>query len=145
MCMDELDVLALKFFKLFAEYEYELKSQGYYYQTGAQGVNADFDRFANEKIGNDYPRILGDDKESAKYILENPPMKQIVEHSSVKWKEVSTNDTSIQALFGHIRRVRNNLYHGAKFSTTWFDPVRSQKLISHSLKVLNACKDKLYS
>lgn len=42
----------------------------------------------------------------------------------------------MQALFGHIRRIRNNLHHGAKFNGTWFVPERSQKLISSALEIL---------
>ena len=32
--------------------------------------------------------------------------------------------------------MRNNLYHGAKFNGTWFDPQRSERLLGHGLVVL---------
>jgi hypothetical protein len=70
------------------------------------------------------------------YILENPPMRQVVENGQIVWQEVSSSEKSVKALFGHIRRIRNNLHHGAKFNATWFAPARSQKLISNALEIL---------
>ena len=39
--------------------------------------------------------------------------------------------------------IRNNLYHGAKFNGTWFDPERSKLLLSNALLVLETYKDRL--
>ncbi len=36
-----------------------------------------------------------------------------------------------------VRRVRNNLFHGGKFNEHWFEPERSEHLISHSITILN--------
>jgi hypothetical protein len=44
-----------------------------------------------------------------------------------------------EKLLVYVRRVRNNLFHGGKFSETWPDPERSGKLIRASLLVIEAC------
>ena len=36
-------------------------------------------------------------------------------------------------------RVRNNLFHGGKFNGHWFEPQRSDELLSHALVILAAC------
>lgn len=131
-----LDQLACKFFKLFAQYESSLKERGCFRTASQNQPEADWDKFANEKIGSDFLQKLGSKSELAMYILENPPMRQVVENGQIVWREVSNNEKSVQALFGHIRRIRNNLHHGAKFNGTWFAPERSQKLIFNALEIL---------
>jgi hypothetical protein len=134
----ELDRLAFRFFKLFAQYEYALKAMGY----GAAGSNGQaepsWNRFANE-IG---IRIMAVNEEpvvtARQYLLEQPPKRQIWVGGAVEWEAVSNDDKSVQALFGHLRRVRNNLYHGGKFNGRWIDPDRSWQLIGHSLVILDA-------
>jgi len=134
--MDDLDDLAFRFFKLFAQYEYSLKAMGY----GAAGRNGqaehDWDRFANS-IGS---RIMAVNDEAIadarKYILDQPPKRQVWSNGAVQWEAVPNGDRSSQALFGHIRRVRNNLYHGGKFNGRWIDPDRSRELIGKSLLLL---------
>jgi hypothetical protein len=64
-------------------------------------------------------------------------MKQVVdERNKIIWKEVPNEDHSVQALFSHICRTRNNLFHGAKFNESWFDPERSNSLLRKSLAIL---------
>lgn len=145
MTNEELDNLACKFFKLFAQYESSLKEQGYFRIVRHNFPEADWNRFVNEKIGSDFLQKLGNKTELAMYILEKPPMKQVVENGQIVWQEVSNNEKSVQTLFGHIRRIRNNLHHGAKFNGTWFDPERSEKLISNALEILEHFKPLIQS
>ena len=136
--MNDLNALSFRFFKLFAQYEYALKAMGY----GAAGRNgqaeADWDRFAND-IGaaimtvQDEPVV-----EARRYILDSPPKRQIWVDHSVRWQAVPNSEQSVQILFGHIRRVRNNLYHGGKFNGRWIDPDRSRELIASALVLLEA-------
>jgi len=135
----KLDKLALDFFKLFARYEFALKDMGYVYAGRNNEANTDWDRFAND-IG----RLLFDEKDervctSLDYMLTNPPMKQVVVNGLVQWEEVKPCERNSQILFSYIRRVRNNLFHGAKFNGTWFDPERSSKLLSCSHILLEHC------
>ncbi|PHS35530.1 MAG: hypothetical protein COB07_13100 [Sulfurovum sp.] len=95
-------------------------------------------------MGSNFIEQLAGKSSAAEYILENPPMKQVVnEHNQVVWQQVPNNDRSVQTLFGHISRVRNNLFHGAKFNGTWYDPDRSRELMKHALIVLMHFKDKV--
>lgn len=136
--MDDLDQIAFRFFKLFAQFEYALKAMGY----GAAGKSGQaepaWDRFANE-IGAQIMTV-GDGPVVAarRYILEQPPKRQIWTDGAVQWEGVPNDDRSVQALFGHLRRVRNNLYHGGKFNGRWIDPDRSRELIASSLVILDA-------
>lgn len=95
----------------------------------------------NERIGPDYIEKLGDKADSAEYILSKPPMKQIVNpEGRIIWGEELSQERSVQILFGYISRIRSNLYHGAKFNGTWFDPMRSEQLLRHGLVVLEHFK-----
>ncbi|GAB3255039.1 hypothetical protein [Chitinimonas naiadis] len=132
-----LDELAFQFFKLFAQYEYALKAMGY--GRAAQktsAAEADWDRFANE-VGT---VLLSDQNqgviEARTYIFERPPKRQVWLDGAVEWSVVADTERSAQTLFAHIRRVRNNLYHGGKFNGHWIDPDRSEELISKSLLLL---------
>jgi hypothetical protein len=138
---EQLDKLAFSFFKLFAQYESYLKKHKYFQITNGGKINVDWDRFVNERIGQDYINKLGGNAASAEYILSAPPKKQVVNPEGViVCGEVSNDERSVQILFGHISRIRNNLYHGAKFNGTWFDPERSEQLLLHGLTVLEHFK-----
>ena len=131
-----LDHLAFNFFKLFARFEATLKEREFYRVKDGRIV-VDWDRFANEVVGQGFLVDLGDKATSAVYILESPPKKQGPNsEGKIVWLDVSANDRSPQALIAHIRRMRNNLYHGGKFNGTWFDPERSERLLAHGLAVL---------
>lgn len=140
---NHLDQLAFDFFKLFAQYESDLKEKGYFKEDKLNNVQVDWDRFANQVVGKNFEASLGEAVNSARYILENPPKRQVVVDRRVVWGDVPNTEKSVQILFSHICRVRNNLFHGAKFNDTWFDPERSEILIQHSLSVLNKLKNKL--
>ena len=134
----QLDDLAFCFFKLFAQYESTMKERNFFHGgSKSRGIVVDWDRFANEVVGPEFIKDLGENTCAASYILKNPPMKQVVNASGkIIWEDVSSNDQSVQVLFGHICRVRNNLFHGAKFNGTWFDPERSKILLQSSLAIL---------
>lgn len=132
----ELDQIAFRFFKLFAQCEYALKAMGYGRAGKADAAEAEWDRFANE-VGVLLLREQSADVVAARtYLFENPPKRQVWVDGSVAWADVQNNERSAQILFAHIRRVRNNLYHGGKFNGRWIDPDRSAELISKSLLLL---------
>lgn len=132
----QLDALAFRFFKLFARYEATLKQRGFFRVEG-QKIVVDWDRFSNEVVGSRFLDQMTDKADLVTYLLSQPPMKQGVnQQNEIVWLEVLADDRSSQALFGHIRRMRNNLYHGAKFNGTWFDPERSQNLLRAGLAIL---------
>jgi len=140
---DQLDQLAFKFFKIFAQYESTLKEMGYFRSNNGR-IIVNWDRFANEIIGSDFQNSNGEIKMDIEYILEYPPMKQTVNsHGEIIWKEISNEEKNVQILFSHISRIRNNLFHGAKFNGTWFDPERSYKLLTKGFSILDFYKGKL--
>lgn len=128
-----LDTRAFEFFKLFTKFEYALKRMGHIRSNRSELAEVDWDSFASLMDGNfkDHPEL----KESINYLFEHPPKKQIVREGKLDWSYPGT-EKSTQALFGHIRRVRNNLYHGAKFNDHWISPERSLELINHSINIL---------
>jgi len=141
MNSQQLDQLSYRFFKLFAQYEYALKAMGYGRAGKSDAAEPDWDRFANE-IG--VALTQSQDQavvEARTYLLEQPPKRQVWLNGSVAWAVVPNTDRSTQILFAHIRRVRNNLYHGGKFNGRWIDPDRSQELISKSLLLLQNLQD----
>lgn len=132
----ELDQLAFRFFKLFAQYEYALKVMGYGRAVKRNVAEADWDRFAKE-IG---VFLIKDESRpvvaARRYLFEMPPKRQVWIDGRVAWEVVPNKERSAQILFALIRRVRNNLYHGGKFNGRWIDPDRSEDLISKSLPLL---------
>ena len=133
-----------RFFKLFARYESTLKEQGYFSLVLGGAIKVDWDRFANQVVGPNFMEELGEKAEAAAFILENPPMKQVVgDNGQIIWQRVSNVDHSAQMLFAHICRMRNNLFHGAKFNGTWFDPERSNDLLQRGLLILEHYKGRM--
>ncbi|SHF98198.1 hypothetical protein SAMN02745753_03009 [Marinomonas polaris DSM 16579] len=140
---NQLDLLAFEFFKLFARYESSLKERGFFVVNRGKLI-VDWDRYANQEIGNDFLNELGEERQVAEYILNSPPKKQSAnEENQIIWVDVPNNEQSVQMLFAHISRIRNNLYHGAKFNGTWFDPERSSLLLSNALTILKFYQNRL--
>ncbi len=140
----DLDKLAFDFFKIFAQYESSLKEKDFFRVERSGAIKVDWNRFASEIVGASFMEQGTEIQEQLRYILDQPPMKQGVnEQNKIIWVEVPNTDKSVQALFGHICRMRNNLLHGAKFNGTWFDPERSQKLLQSGLVVLKYYKNKI--
>ncbi|MAR71000.1 MAG: hypothetical protein CME78_02060 [Halomonas sp.] len=83
----------------------------------------------------------GELRDAINYLFDHPPKKQILKDKILSWQVVNTEERSPQILFSHIRRVRNNLYHGGKFNGSWLDPDRSEELISRSLLILQALQE----
>lgn len=131
-----LDETAFGFFKLFAQFEYALKALGYGRAGNADTAEADWDRFANAAGGallrEEAPAIVA----ARNYLFDHPPRRQVWIGGAVYWRTVSNSERSPQILFAHIRRVRNNLYHGGKFNGRWIEPDRSEELITTALLLL---------
>lgn len=141
---EHLDELAYKFFKLFAQYESTLKERNFFRTDRTGKVIVDWDRFANEVVGTNFRTDLGEFAAYAEYILDQPPKKQVVDNCNrIVWADVANQDQSAQALFGHICRTRNNLFHGAKFNGSWFDQERSYELLKKSLAILEYYRPRL--
>ena len=124
----------------FARIEHALKMNGFHRGNGrakpdwcrfAKSVAVLFEEPANENLA-----------EAIDYIVANPPQKEFIRNSQpvMETSPLDMNPKS-NLVLGHVRQVRNNLVHGAKFSEhgDWHDPERSSRLFRHSLTILEAC------
>jgi len=134
--------LAYEFVGTFARCEYALKCSGF--AKGSQkSVEADWGKFATT-IDWHFRRVKNEEfKECVDYLLTHPPRKQVLKDGRIEWQE-SVPDVNLpkshQSLL-MVRRVRNNLFHGAK---VW-SPERSNSrdrdlhLVSSALAVVKVC------
>ena len=139
---ENLDDLAFSFFKLFAQYEYALKAMQFARAGYGNQAEPDWNRFSNEIGCLVLNEPDGDLLNAINFLFEHPPKKQILREGDLSWQTINADERSPQMLFSHIRRVRNNLYHDGKFNDRWFNPDRSEALISKSLIVLQALQTK---
>ncbi|MEQ3724349.1 hypothetical protein [Alcanivorax sp.] len=140
----DLDSLSSNFFREFSRSEYALKAAGFH--NGEGNAQANWAAFALQV--EPYIQNPGDASvsEAIKFILHEPPKKQIIRDGLIQWDAAEPNHNSqAENLFVYIRRVRNNLFHGGKFNGHWFAPERSEALITCSLVVLKACINQIVS
>jgi len=141
--------LLLEFFLTFSCFEFALKSSGMYKPSGRNddpntGYRAepDWDNFARNLRGslqaNSSPQLA----EACEYLLLNPPWREVVANATLMWDGTAESDTlsEVEKLIRYVRRVRNNLFHGGKFSTLPVsDRRRNAELMQYSLVVLREC------
>jgi hypothetical protein len=105
-------------------------------------AEANWDRFAAE-IRDAFDQRMKSDPtfcESVNYLTQHPPKEQRATAGELSWREKpAVPPGGSNAVLLYVRRVRNNLFHGGKFSHSWIDPDRSARLIRASLEVLRAC------
>lgn len=133
---DEMEKLGFTLFKEFARLEYSLKRAGFHGGNGEKAT-ANWDTFAvaiRDKLAAD-----SEIEESRKYMEANPPKQQMVRKGRLVWEPSVADAHPIHNLLLCVRRVRNNLFHGGKFNDGYFEPERSAELLTHSLRILEAC------
>jgi hypothetical protein len=140
MTKGTLDKLAIELFKTFSRFEYALKASGF--NNGDGEAQANWRNFALSielELQNPQTPEL---REAIDFMLKHSPKKQVIRNGLLAWDAAppNTNSTADLILL-YVRRVRNNLFHGGKFNGHWFAPERSEKLLRHSLVILNACLD----
>lgn len=141
---ENLENLAAEFFKKFARCEFALKDGGFHkkQKTDAEPDWRSFaisieDTLSEDELEKPESEEL---KKAVYYILEHPPKKQVIENDKLKWRDANpSTDSRADLILIHVRRVRNNLFHGGKFNGIWFEPDRSELLIKHSAIILDAC------
>jgi len=135
--------LVIEFFSTFAAAEYELKRMGFI-RRGSEDAQADWDAYAStvrQRFKVDGPPCLA---KSWRLLTSNPPRKQVVQRGRLGWKEAGRPARISDAAWGLIlvRRVRNNLFHGAKFILGPGDQfVRDRELVQAAMDVLEAALD----
>jgi hypothetical protein len=116
----ELDQLAFRFFKMFARFEYALKAAGFHRGDGEAKPNwDDFAKIVNDIFDNTQNKLL---KESITYMLHTPPKIQYLRNGLLEWQDRPVKGDTAHKLLLYIRRVRNNLFHGGKFTDSGLPP-----------------------
>ncbi|MER9951856.1 hypothetical protein [Mesorhizobium sp. M0047] len=129
---NRLPARGLELMRVVTRFEYALKEIGYG-RPGKNGeVDVDWDGFANTELKAAFFKRIQENA-VAPTLLSKPPSKQILTGKTLDWEEGSP-PTSVQDLFGAMRRVRNNLVHGGKSGDK--DSDRNDKLVSESIDVL---------
>lgn len=143
---EALDHLAIELFRTFARFEYALKAAGFYQRpsAGDDAAQPDWKAFAATVRDALNKPTNAELAEAIEYIVDYPPQKQIIRGQTLDWRPaLPTTPPGDRAdlVLVLVRRVRNNLFHGGKFSAQWFDPTRSEQLLRHSLTILRGCLD----
>ena len=142
----------LDFFLTFARFEYALKAAGFFRaRTGRQTRSAgpqeypdaepDWPRFAQSIRGAFRSDANPELSAACWYLFDYPPYREVVAGNGLMWETRAPHDDESEAarVLLYVRWVRNNLFHGGKFSPAHGGPSRNVALISHSLVVLRAC------
>lgn len=128
----------VRFFLIFSWFEYALKRAGYL--KNKKFAEPDWDSFS-DRINGDlqsqikkYPEL----RDAVKYFNECPPEKQTVEKEANGIKSLASlrskpRGNKARVLTTYIRRIRNNLFHGAKIP---FDSGRDTELIRSAATIL---------
>jgi hypothetical protein len=131
--------LACEFLAVFSRMEYALKASIQYASGNADGVQANWDRFAND-IDKQFLAI--DDKEfetAVDYLLDSPPRKQVLKNSAIEFVDqaIDKKQAKAQQTLLMVRTVRNNLFHGGKHLPLGEKEAgRNAQLVSYSLIIL---------
>jgi hypothetical protein len=128
--------LARYFFVFFSRMEYALKQTGYLTEDAAPNWEGFASKHKRQFERERWPAI----EPSIKYFTATPPKKQEAVGSRLQWSEPlwRRGHSLLPWLVVVIRQVRNNLFHGGKFSVPMPDPSRDRELLRHSLIILNA-------
>ncbi|HBP30920.1 MAG: hypothetical protein ACTIKR_11520 [Advenella sp.] len=135
--------LTYEFLGTFARSEYALKCAGFA-RGNASTVEANWDEFS-KAIDWHFRRVSDTElKDAVNFLLTDPPRKQILKEGSVIWKDsppakglLKTQKTLLM-----VRRIRNNLFHGAKIWSPEYrniDRDRDIRLVQAGLTVLKRC------
>ncbi|NJL20160.1 MAG: hypothetical protein HC895_03945 [Leptolyngbyaceae cyanobacterium SM1_3_5] len=105
--------LVCKVFLVFSRFEFALKRSGYAKQQDYLKVDrACFVRkHSNSLLPSPLPQDL-------LYLRNNPPKKQKLENNCLEWQdhEPAPNDLTLKWLLDAAYTVRNNLFHGGKWT-----------------------------
>ncbi len=128
----------LRFFVLFARFEYALKRTRFLRDT--ERAQPDWNSFTAAATGKLH---AGPETELARaidYLTEHPPLQQRVVTGRLEWLPAQARGGSVEArLVEHVKAVRNNLFHGGKFPTAPIKELaRDRALLDASITVLEA-------
>lgn len=134
------DESAVRMFWTFAQMEYALKavkafrtvkkdrSVGPNWRKFAETIDADFNNNQDANF-----------TEAVNFLINKPPGRQIQNDlKELHWDYTPCNGTCrADVILAHVRRVRNNLFHGGKFHGVYHTGERAEELLTHSLCVMH--------
>ena len=130
-----------EFFITFARFEFALKASGFG-ENGRWGAEANWNRFA-DRIESCFNASTTEELRTAvEYLMTKPPKRQHYAHKALGWRSRTPfpDSSCMRKLLFHVRGVRNNLFHGAKFlERESDDPCRDAQLVSAASVVLAEC------
>jgi hypothetical protein len=138
--------LLLEFFLSFSRFEYALKTTGFYKRRPEDSMRPpaaepDWDRFATS-LRDTFQRGRDRDLENAcASLLDPPPNRQVIINDAPAWETPTRGPGSeVEFLLRMVRTVRNNLFHGGKYSNDVHEPTkRTELLLRSSLVILREC------
>src|SRR5437868_5254313 len=108
----ELPKLAVDFFIVFSRFECALKRSGEYAVGDEARVSPNWDGFSRDLGSAFLKRVIAEG--IAPVLVSKPPKQQVLTAGGLGWRDLGAVKNTTE-LFVAIRRVRNNLAHGAKY------------------------------
>lgn len=138
--MTKRDILAFNYFKTFTSFEAKLKSRGYHNNGNSKTVNIDWNRVAKDYYLQ-LKYILDEGSDEGRYLLSHPPRKMVVSNSVIIFANPEEEANQERKLLTILYTVRNNLYHGGKYSQgELVGSERDMKLVEYATFVLKKLK-----
>jgi hypothetical protein len=128
----------LEFVAIYARLEHALKRAGRAVQRGKR-LEVRWEELVSAVEPHFRPTPNSELHSAVVYIAEHPPKRQILREGRVTWRDIPSDrtDISLGKLLEHVRRIRNNLFHGGKYATAPIpDPARNQRLLQSATLVL---------
>ena len=146
---DEEKELLLNFFLTYSCFEFALKATDFARPTrriekdiDVYLVSTNWDSYATS-IKDKFDKTDNEDLNKASdYLLQNPPMQQVIFENNLMWNTITPNDnlTDIEKLLKLISHIRNNLFHGGKFDIEVHEQAeRTEYLLRYGLIILEEC------
>ncbi|MFZ2445897.1 MAG: hypothetical protein WAW37_06035 [Syntrophobacteraceae bacterium] len=146
--------LLLDFILTFSRFEYALKVSGFFKKPNRGKFDSrcppdakpDWDSFAVSLRGV-FSQVRSEQlRQACEYLFGFPPNKQVIIHDAGGWGIAwetpvrPRHETDIGFILRMVRSVRNNLFHGGKYSIEAHeDTPRTEHLLRNSILVLREC------
>lgn len=132
--------LIFDFFWKFSVFERALKSEGFL-RHDRKSAELDWDRFSQEISGPSQSLNISGFQEAARLLKDLSPKKQMNKGGKLSWEPVvQSNESDAEYAIRLLKVVRNNLFHGGKYSDGSVNEIaRDTSILRAALKVLDGC------